>query len=134
MADLNAQIRSELNVFLNRPLNVEPNVTTEEVKKELINNIKLQINTELAAFIKNTMWQDSQQLKRWQDAYDYRGRYSSYDRSIKIKEIFEYSAPEIGDYSYDMNEYQRHYIQNVIGIVRRGIEKNGSRLEGVKEW
>lgn len=134
LADLNAQIRSELNVFLNRPLNVEPNVTTEEVKKELINNIKLQINTELAAFIKNTMWQDSQQLKRWQDAYDYRGRYSSYDRSIKIKEIFEYSAPEIGDYSYDMNEYQRHYIQNVIGIVRRGIEKNGSRLEGVKEW
>lgn len=134
LADLNDAIRGELNTYLNRPINVEPEETPDEVKEELVSQIKLKINTRLATFIRDEMWLNEEQLKRWQEAYNFRGRYSSYSRSVKIKEIFDFSAPMIGDFTYDMNDFQKQYIKSVMDIVRTSISENGSKLESFKEW
>ena len=131
LADLNDSIRGELNTYLNRPISVEPVETPDEIKEELVSQIKLRINTKLASFIREEMWLNEEQLKRWQEAYNFRGRYSSYSRSVKIKEIFDFSAPMIGDFTYDMNDFQKQYIKSVMDIVRSSVSEYGSKLESL---
>ncbi len=134
LADFNDAIRGELNTYLNRPISVEPKGTPDEVKEEVVSKIKQKINTRLASFVRDEMWKNEDQLKRWQQAYQFRGTGSSYFRSAKINEIFDFSAPIIGDFSYDMNEFQKQYVKSVIDIVRSSISELGSKLESFKEW
>lgn len=129
LADFRQEVSSQLNLFLNKPMRVIPEETTKEVKVALINEIKSQINAQLVEFVKEQMWKDIKQIKRWQDAYDLRDRYSTYYRASKVNEIFELAAPQIDNFAYNMTDIQKQYVMAVIDIVESTLEMYGCILE-----
>lgn len=129
LADFASEVRTQLNVFMNRPLRVIPEETVEEVKVSLINELKSQINAELIEFIKKQMWKDSSQTKRWQEAYGFSGRYSTYFRASKVNDIFELAAPQIDNFAYNMTDIQKGYVMEVIGIVENTLKGHNCKLE-----
>ena len=107
LADLVSEIRTQINLFMNKPLEVIPKVTEEEVKVALINELKSKINAKLVDFIKKQMWHECGQMKRWQEAYNFGGRGSTYQRASKINEILELAAPQIDIFAYNMTDIQK---------------------------
>ena len=129
LADFGASIRTQLNIYLNRPMKVEPNSAVEDKKIILINAIKSSINGKLQDFVKNEMWNEPDQLQRWKDAYDYTGKGSIAKRAVKVNEIFEFAAPQIDLFYYNMTDAQKVYISKVIDIVEGTLEQYRCKLE-----
>lgn len=129
LSDFAQAVREQINIFLNKPLSIDPEETDMEVKVALINLIKGDINAKLAEFIRIQMWQDPIQMKRWEEAYCYRERYSTYYRSVKVNEILELAAPQIDNFAYNMTDIQKSYVMQVMNIVEEVIETYGGKLE-----
>lgn len=129
LADFSASIRTQLNIYLNRPMKVEPNIAEEDKKIILINAIKSTINGKLQDFVKSEMWDEPDQLQRWKDAYDYAGKGSTVKRAVKVNEIFEFAAPQIDLFYYNMTDAQKMYISKVIDIVEGTLEQYRCKLE-----
>lgn len=129
LADFRQEISSQLNLFMNKPLEVLPEETKEEVAVDLINRIKRDINAQLVDFVKEHMWKESNQLARWEEAYKFSGRDSTFYRSAKINEIFEISAPQIDNFAYNMTDIQKRYVMEIITMVEEALKKYGCILE-----
>lgn len=129
LSDFRQEVSTQLNLFMNKPLEVIPQETAEEVRVALINELKSEINGQLVEFVKNHMWQESTQMKRWEDAYKFSGQDSTYFRASKINEIFELAAPQIDNFAYNMTDIQKRYVMQVIDIVESTLDKYESTLE-----
>lgn len=129
LADLGASIRTQLNIYLNRPMKVEPDMAEEDKKIILINAVKSTINGKLQDFVKNEMWDEPDQLQRWKEAYDYSGKGSAVKRAVKVNEIFEFAAPQIDLFYYNMTDAQKVYISKVINIVESTLGQYQCKLE-----
>lgn len=129
LSDFRQEVSTQLNLFMNKPLEVIPYETAEDVRVKLINELKSEINAQLVEFVKNHMWQESTQMKRWEDAYKFSDRYSTYYRASKINEILELAAPQIDNFAYNMTDIQRKYVMEVIDIVESILDKYGCTLE-----
>ena len=55
LADLRQTIAMELNIFLNMPLDIVPEESSEEVRVALISEIKNAMNNKIADFITEKM-------------------------------------------------------------------------------
>ncbi len=129
LADLNASIRAQLNIYLNRPMKVELDIAEEDKKIILINAIKSTVNGKLSDFVKSEMWDRPDQLERWKEAYDFLGTGSAAKRAVKVNEIFEFGAPHIASFYYNMTDAQKIYISRVIKIVEETLEQYQCKLE-----
>lgn len=129
ISDFRQELSRQLNLFFNKPLNVLPSETPEEIITAKISEFKKIINAQLIEFSKNALWQESEQKARWQDAYGYRDRYSTYLRSSKINDIFELGAPRIGNFAYDLSESQKHCIAVIFQIIEKTLGNYGCKLE-----
>ncbi len=116
-ADLISSISAQLNIYLNRPVKVEPDIAEEDKKIVLINEIKSTINGRLIGFVKSKMRDHPDQLKRWKEAYDFSGTGSAAKRAVKVNEILESAAPHITLFYYNRTDAQKIYISEVIKIV-----------------
>ena len=129
LSDLAQEIREQINLFLNNPMSIIPAEIDSDVKVELINLIKADVSVKISEFIKDEMWQNKEQLNRWEEAYVLRGRYSTFHRSAKINEIFELAAPQIDNFAYNMTDIQKQYIMRVMHIMETAIQNNNGVLE-----
>lgn len=129
LADFAQEIREQLNLFLNRPLDIKPDETDEAVKVAHINKIKSEINDKLLEFIRTEMWTATDPMGKWQEAYNYRGGGSGYLRALKINEIFELGAPPIDNLVYNMTNAKRRYVMKFLEIVESVITERGGTLE-----
>lgn len=68
LADLRQTIAMELNIFLNMPLDIVPEESSEEVRVALISEIKNAMNNKIADFITEKMWKNTEQSNRWTEA------------------------------------------------------------------
>ena len=75
------------------------------------------------------MWHECGQMKRWQEAYNFGGRGSTYQRASKINEILELAAPQIDNFAYNMTDIQKEYVMDIMGIVENVIDEYGCKLE-----
>lgn len=128
LADLVQEISSQLSIYLNNPLTVTPERINDELKDAKINKIKGDINRLIRPFVVEILWKDDEQLKRWQEAYLFKGRYSTYSRTMKINEIYDWGIPMIDNYSYNMNNVQKKLITEFMEIVEKGLDENGGRI------
>ena len=128
LADLVQEISSQLSIYLNNPLTVTPEIVNDELKNAKINKIKGDINRLIRPFVVDILWKDDEQLKRWQEAYLFKGRYSTYSRAMKINEIYDWGIPMIDNYSYNMNNVQKQLITEFMEIVEKGLDENGGKI------
>ena len=129
LADLRQELSSAINTFINRLMDYSPKDIDENMKIELMNNIKILINEKLSDLIKEVMWKSKEQMNRWEDAYNFYGKYSAYRRSEKINEIFDNSAPKVNGSLYDISDFQKDYFIEILEIVDEIIKLNHSVLK-----
>ena len=130
LADFRQELSSAINIFINKPADYKPKDIKEDMKKALMNIIKMEINDKLADFVRDIMWQSKDQFKRWEEAYYFYGKNSTVYRSMKINEIFDNSAPKINNSLSDLSNYQKNCIIKILDIVDNVINSNNSVLRG----
>ncbi len=128
LADFRQIIASQLNVFFNKPIRCLSERASDHDVENYIDILKGEINAKLLGFIKETLWTDKEQLARWNEAYNYRGRYSTNYRAVRISEIFDVGAPEIDKFAYNMTEIQKVYVKEIINMVEEVLKSHGSSL------
>jgi hypothetical protein len=129
LADLAQSIREQMNICLNKPISVMPDETPEDKKVSVINMIKRDIDSKMLEFIREELWYDADQFRRWRAAYHYSGRYSTFDRAAKITRIFDIGAPRLDSFFYNMTDKQRIYAQQIINITANVITKHAGKIE-----
>lgn len=129
LADFNSCIRRELNVCLNCPLKVEPAIAEDDKKITLINTIKSTIHGKLQDLAREQLWRDSDQLRRWKDAYNYTGKGSATKRAAKVNEIFEFIEPESTSVIWDISQPETGYVSQACEIVDDVLAQYGCQLE-----
>ena len=129
LADLRQELSSAINTFINRPMDYYPKDIDESMKVEIMNNIKIAINEKLSELIKEVMWKSRDQMNRWEDAYNFYGKYSASRRAEKINEIFDNSAPKVNGSLYDISDFQKDYFIEILEIVDETIKINHSVLK-----
>ena len=87
------ELQKSFNQFIRQPVYCKPTDAAEKVKLEQMKAILQDMERATASFVYNTMWKREDQLRRWQEAYEYRGYGSTDERRKKIREIFEIPAP-----------------------------------------
>ena len=108
---------------------MKPEDVTEKIKVEQMNIIKQEINENISKFINLYMWTENTQLKRWEEAYNFEGKYSTYYRSKKINEILEFAAPQIDDFEYNMTDIQKDYIKKIFYKIESVLKAHNCTLE-----
>ncbi len=132
LADFSDAISAQMNIFMNRPVCVIPEIVKEEVKVMFINEVKREISDKMLGFVKKEMWMQQEQLQRWKDAYNFCGTGSSFQRASKINEIFDFAAPKMSLLSYNMTAEQKRYINSIFEIVEGTLKEFGCTLERFK--
>ena len=128
LADLARCIKEELNVYLNKPMNVQVLEVTDEKVISKINYMKGLMNDSFLEFIRSELWKKEGRLEKWRAAYSHAGRGSTFERAVDINSIFDLGAPRIGNFVYDMNELQKIYIATVLDIVETVLAENNCEL------
>ena len=75
-------------------------------------------------FIRFELWEKSEMLEKWEDAYFRLGEGSAYVRAKDVNAVFDLGAPRFGNYIYEMNANQKKYILKTMNIVQTVLENN----------
>lgn len=132
LADLLQEIIEQLNIFLNNPMTILPEEAEEDLKSTKINKIKSDITRQMIPFIRTIIWKNTDQLGRWQEAYSFAGKNSTYQRSMKINEIYDWGIPMLDNYSYKMNLMQKQFITTFMEIVEDVLKENNGQINKFK--
>lgn len=129
IADFLSDITSQLNIFLSEPSQY-PDMVTDEEKEEIINLIKSEIYVKMHIFAKNSLWKNTEPMKKWNEAYLCAGKGSASQRAYEIDRIFDIGAPILNNYVYNMRMKQEEevFIKGVIMIVKCAIEEAGGKM------
>lgn len=129
LSDLKQRIQEQLNLFMNKPMNVNGLDTIDEKVIKKINLMKGEINDRFIKFIRNELWKDTDQLNYWKKAYAHGGIGSTIDRRNDINFIFDKGAPKFGNFIYEMDDQQKKYVTAALSIVEDVLETNGCKLQ-----
>ena len=126
LADLQQALQSPLNEFVRSPMAVKPIDASAEIQVEQAKAILRDMERAIYSFVYIYMWQREDQLKRWQQAYDYSGRGSTLERKEKIGEIFEIPAPNFT--TQHMTAAQRENLGILCRVVENVLKRHNASL------
>lgn len=91
VADLVARLTEEVSRFLSNPASWEP-VTPDEAEAEAaLDLIRQVVNVEFHSLASRRLAQE--QLEAWRDAFERKGKGSTFERAQEIRDIYEEAAP-----------------------------------------
>ncbi len=124
LADLARCIKEELNIYLNKPVKTSVSDVSDPKVIAKRDCLKGQINDAFLEFIRHELWKNDTIMEKWEEAYSSSGKGSAGVRAKDVNAIFDLGAPRFKDYIYDMNENQKRYIKEAMGIVQTALEEN----------
>ncbi len=125
VADLRKELVERMYVFIQSPLRWEGGAPAEDRRQDYFDALADNLSGRLLELCSRRVWTERE--KKWREAYDKRGRGSTFVRARIIgNQIYEPAAP-IPDVapSPDRNEF----IREVIGEVKAAAEETGAILE-----
>jgi GTPase Era involved in 16S rRNA processing len=91
ISNLRGALGKALARFLDNPSDWKGTAITEENKAIVRNRIKQKVTDGLAELVKARLWRSPQLM--WQEAYEFRGRGTSWDRKQKVDSIYQRFVP-----------------------------------------
>lgn len=117
VADLVARLTDEVSRFLSNPAGWEP-VTPEEAEAEAaLDLIRQVVHTEFHSLATRRIVQE--QLDSWRDAFELRGKGSTFERAQEIRDIYEDAAPVP---SAAMTDVSAAFMAEVRRIVSEAVD------------
>ena len=125
VADFASALRERLAFVLADPLQWEPAQGTEEMKRQVVNEILDEVAKGLAQLSITRMFHD--RSKEWAKAYyEHSGPGSTRDRAHDIDAIYDLAAPTPTEKA---NENASKFVAAITGIVRTAVEKAGGKFQ-----
>jgi hypothetical protein len=124
VADFISRLSEQLIVFLGSPIRWEPEIASEEMKRQVIDGIARQVYTNLHALGAQRIFHE--RVRDWSVAYSHRGTGSTSERARDIDRIYESAAPiprEAG------NEHTSKFITALTSVVKEAVHTAGGRVE-----
>jgi len=123
VADFIARLMEHISVFLASPVKWEPENAPEEMKRQVANDIAVQVFSELHGLGTQRLFRD--RVKEWVAAYSHRGTGSTFDRARDIDGIYSEAAPIPGQAG---NETASKFVAELNLMVKTAVQKSGGRF------
>lgn len=123
VADLVQKLSEEVSKFLDNPIAWTPTMPTEEEAEAAISEIRQQVFTELHTMVERRLVDDS--LRQWREAYEYRGKGSTFERAQDIGEIVENASPIP---STVVTTKSAEFLAEMRSIVQEAIRDQGGEI------
>ena len=123
VADFIARLMENISVFLASPVRWEPENAPEEMKRQVANEIAVQIFSELHGLGTQRLFHD--RVKDWVAAYSHRGTGSTVERARDIDAIYSEAAPipsQAGD------ETASKFIAELNHVVKAAVQNAGGKF------
>ena len=125
VADFIGALRERLSLVLADPLRWEPDGATDEMKRQVVNEILDEVANGLVKLGKSRLFQD--RTKEWARAYyDHSGKGSTRGRARDIDSIYDIAAPTPTDKADDNAS---KFVAAITGIVKAAVEKAGGKFQ-----
>lgn len=123
VADFIARLMENISVFLASPVRWEPENAPEEMKRQVANEIAVQIFSELHGLGTQRLFHD--RVQDWVAAYSHRGTGSTSERARDIDAIYSEAAPIP---SQAGNEAASKFIAELNQLVKAAVQNAGGRF------
>ena len=124
VADFILRLSERIIVFLSSPLRWEPEHSSDDMKRQVVDKIAREIFAELHSVGVQRLSQE--RLRDWSVAYGHRGSGSTSERARDIDEIYNEAAPIPGEVG---NEGTSNFVAVLSRIVRRAVENAGGIIQ-----
>jgi hypothetical protein len=125
VADFIGALRERMSVVLGTPLKWEPDGASEEMKRQVVNEILDEVAKGLVELGKTRLFQD--RTKEWATAYyDHSGPGSTRGRARDIDSIYDIAAPTPTDKA---DENVSKFVAAITGIVKSAVDKVGGKFQ-----
>ncbi len=124
VADFILRLSEHIIVFLASPIFWEPENASEEMKRQVVDEVARQVFADLHILAGQRLFHE--RVKEWAKAYAHRGTGSTGERARDIDFIYDAGAPiprEAG------NENTSKFVAELCRVVRHAVEKSGGRFQ-----
>ncbi len=127
VSDMIHQLGSSISRWLDNPdrWDITP-PPPDDKRQATINTIRQKVSNRIHLLAKRRLI--NERLGEWQDAFDFRGIGSSYQRAEGIERIYNAAAPSITSV---MGIAAQNFLDDVIQIVKEAVEEVGGSVEGI---
>jgi hypothetical protein len=123
-SDMIGRLQEEISRWLDSPAEWTREPADDDELMAALNPVRGAVFNSLHELVKERL--ADQHRSDWLTAYTFSGRGSLYRRAGEIRRIYEDSAPPI---SSAMKPSAREFLTEVVGIVKRAVEKSGGHFE-----
>ncbi len=123
VADLVARLSESITKFLDKPIRWEPHIPSELEADEALSRVQRAVFSRLHEFVEKKLIRVRR--KDWMQAFDYKGRGSTYDRASVIRMIYESSAPIPGP---ALDSHSEEFLREVRLLVHDAIKEGDGKL------
>lgn len=127
VSDLIRQLEASISRWLETPdrWDITP-PPPDDKKQATINTIRQKVSNRIHRLAKRRLI--NEHLGEWQDAFDFRGIGSSYQRAEEIERIYNAAAPSITSVT---GIAAQKFLDDVRQVVKKAVEEVGGRVEGI---
>ncbi|MEX0842613.1 MAG: hypothetical protein WD039_10060, partial [Xanthobacteraceae bacterium] len=123
VADFVARLSESITKFLDRPIRWKPRIPADSEVDEALSRVQREVFARLHEFVEARLLRVPRQ--QWMEAFDYKGRGSTYDRAKVIQTIYEASAPIPGP---ALGTHAEKFLREVRLLVHEAIREGGGDL------
>lgn len=124
VADFILRLSEHIIVFLASPLRWEPGNATEEMKRQVVDEIARRIFADLHELGEQRLFHE--RVKQWALAYSHRGASSTHTRAQDIDGIYDFAAPIPGEAA---NENASHLVSAILATVKKAFAESGGLFQ-----
>ena len=129
VAELVARLTEEVSRFLSNPAGWEPVTPDEAGAEAALDLIRQRVNTQCLPLVSRRLVQE--QLETWRNAFELKGKGSTFTRAQKIRDIYEDAAPIP---SAAMTDVSAQFMAEVRRIVFSAVEQQRSMTSRVEAF
>lgn len=123
VADFAARLAESITKFLDKPIRWRPAAPDDREAEEALSRIQTQVFERLHEFVEVRLLRVPRQ--KWMDAFEHRGRGSTYDRAKAIQTIYDASAPIPGP---AIDTGTEAFLREVRLLIHEAIRDGGGEL------
>jgi hypothetical protein len=124
VADLVKRLEEAILRFLEKPLDWSRRPKDEDEAEAVLSAIRQQVSAGMHDLSRTRI--ATQHIAEWVDAYNRRGKGSTFERSRQVMNIYDAAAPIPGTL---VDRIAVDFLRDVRQVVRRAIEDNGGVIE-----
>lgn len=123
VADFVARLSESITKFLDKPIRWKPRIPTEAEADGALSRVQREVFGRLHTFVEAKLLRVPRQ--RWVEAFEYRGRGSTYDRARVIQTIYGAAAPIPGP---ALDLHSERFLREVRVLIHDAIREGGGEL------